>query len=480
MEATPRGSLVTSSWTHFVIATVLLLGGLTANSQEPRAKKTQASRPGPIDEAIADYLKKHPEVLDEKISKHLKEHPEEVAGGLSGGYDNGFYLKTTKGNFDLKLNFLGQIWYDHITNDDRNPSLTTGPAGFFPSDGDSFLLRRSELKFSGHMFTDRLAWRFMFDPARAIGGRGSPSEAFPENKRTVKDLFLDFTLIKESDPIPVVDTLTARIGQTKTPQTMEGYNHAGWVDFPERSIIGFTFGDFREQGAVLFGTGLDKCIEFFGSAFNGNGTNSFRDDNDQKDLIGRLVFHPFAKYIADGDKAAAEAKKESPPKEVEKPLLRDLSIGVSGSTGVDGRRSNKFHQDAGGAELNLEYWISFLRAEWYRGKPQGLNQSSTGPTSAAPQVSGWYVTLGVDIFKNLQAAVRYQQFNPNLDKVNDLVDVTSLGLTYFFDPSHGSKSHGAKIQAAYNFNSVKSATVNTPTGVLADGDQFTLAFQVDF
>ena len=263
MEASPRGSLGPLCWSIFAFALVCL-GKLPGNCQEPSARGKKSSPPDPIEQEIADYLKKHPEVLDDRITKHLKEHPEEVAGGLSGGYDNGFYLKTTKGNFDLKLNFLGQIWYDHITGDDENPSLTTGPAGFFPSDGDSFLLRRSELKFSGHMFTDRLAWRFMFDPVRAIGGRSSPSESFPETKRTVKDLFLDFTLIKDSDPIPVIDTLTARIGQTKTPQTMEGYNHAGFVDFPERSIIGFTFGDFREPGALLFGTGFEKTFEFFG------------------------------------------------------------------------------------------------------------------------------------------------------------------------------------------------------------------------
>ena len=94
MEASPRGSLGPLCWSIFAFALVCL-GKLPGNCQEPSARGKKSSPPDPIEQEIADYLKKHPEVLDDRITKHLKEHPEEVAGGLSGGYDNGFYLKTS-------------------------------------------------------------------------------------------------------------------------------------------------------------------------------------------------------------------------------------------------------------------------------------------------------------------------------------------------------------------------------------------------
>ena len=54
------------------------------------------------------------------------------------------------------------------------------------------------------------------------------------------------------------------------------------------------------------------------------------------------------------------------------------------------------------------------------------------------------------------------------------------GVKVFAEYSRYPRPHGAKIQAAYDFNNIRSTAVPTPTGFLADGDQFTLAFLLDY
>ena len=411
---------------------------------------------------------KNPDRLgnEEERSAALKQEIEKATGGLTGGYDGGLFLRSTKApGFDIKFNFLGQIWYDHIADDPSYPPLEAAAA--FPSDGDSFILRRGEIKLSGHM-TERVGWVIMIDPPRAIGGRapplvqGSPTEAFVQNKRILKVLLVDFDLIPADSPWYLLDRLTLRVGQHKTPQTYEGELHAGWLDFPERSIGGFLFGDVRTPGAELRGTAWGKRIEFETGVFNGNGGNPFRDESDDKDFISRLVVHPFGGELDETG-----------------PGLRALSFGSWAGTGRNGRADRLFHQDSVGVEFNLEYARWFIRAEWYHGKPVGSNLTAA-PSSSAPQVEGWYTTFGVNLTKHWQAAVRYQRFDPSKDVGGDMVDATTFGLTYFFDEKHHPRFHGAKIQLAYNIYNVGSIAPASPTGHIAGGNELTVAFQVDY
>jgi hypothetical protein len=73
-----------------------------------------------------------------------------------------------------------------------------------------------------------------------------------------------------------------------------------------------------------------------------------------------------------------------------------------------------------------------------------------------------------------------QMFDPNKDVGGDMVTATTFGLTYFFDPKHHPRYHGAKIQVAYNIYDIGSIAPATPTGFLANGNELTAAFQVDF
>ena len=174
------------------------------------------------------------------LETFLKEHPDLIAEGLSGGYDNGFVLKTTDGPFDLKLNFRAQIWLDAITNDPTYPPLND--EADYPSDGDSFILRRADTRFSGHV-SDHVSWVLMIDPAGAIGGRslplvlGSPTEAFLQNKRILRDLYIDYDFLRDEHGWPYIDSMSLRVGQFKAPQTDDGLRSAATLEFPERSLL---------------------------------------------------------------------------------------------------------------------------------------------------------------------------------------------------------------------------------------------------
>jgi len=420
--------------------------------------------------------------LDEKIEEFLKEHPDLIAGGLSGTYDKGLVLKPSEGPYDLKLNFRAQIWFDAIENDPSFPPLNE--EADFPSDGDSFILRRLDMKFSGHV-SEHVSWVLLIDPARPIGGRslplvlGSPTEAFLQNKRMLQDAYIDYEFLLEEHDWWLLDSMSLRVGQFKVPQTDDGLRSAAILEFPERSIIGYLFGVQRSAGAMLFGTMWDKRIVYQTGVFNGNGRNVFRDESDEKDVVARLEYQPFAAMLEEHAQWIKQVKADDPQANPEPLRLRKLAFGVAGGAGENGRADRTFHQDSFGVEFELEYDKYFFYSEWFRGKPIGSNLR-TFATNAAPQIQGWYITIGVDPAPHWQTAVRYQRFDPNEDAPNDMVDVTSLGVSYFIDPTSARGKHGAKIQAAYNFNNIRSTPVATPTGFLADGDQFTLAFLFDY
>jgi hypothetical protein len=440
--------------------------------------------PSPVQSITVDQPKEGDNSLDSAFLAFLKKNPTAIAGGITAYYDNGLVFKPSKGAYDLKVNFLGHVWYDHINNDPSYPPLNA--AASYPSDADSFILRRAQLSLSGHV-TEHVRWRFSFDPARGIGGRspplvvGAPTEAFLENKRILDDLFIDYEFLRPEHCFGPLDSMTLRVGQFIIPQTDDGgYFSSHAMDFPERSIIGYLFGQQRSAGAMLHGTFFEKRLVYQASMYNGNGRNVFRDENDPFDFAFRLEAKPFAKMLDEHARFVKQVKAENPMAVIPAPLIRDMHIGVSGSTGVDGRADKTFRQDAFGVEFSADILDYFVRADWYRGRPIGSNLTVT-PSNSAPNVSGWYVTAGMYFWKQWQIAVRYQQFDPNISAGNDLVEQTTLGLSYFFDPNFDRHvNHGAKISLAYNFNRVHSVSPASPTGFIGNGDELILMFQVAY
>jgi len=151
--------------------------------------------------------------------------------------------------------------------------------------------------------------------------------------------------------------------------------------------------------------------------------NSLSDDNQNKDLVGRVVFTP----------------------------VDDMSFGFSRYTGKTG--STEVEKSVSGLEINLKLAGVGLKGEYIAGSVSGADKR------------GWYLQPLFNLTPLLQGLVRYESWDPNTAVAGDAQSITTLGLNYFFD-------EGSKLQVNYEIKGEESS----PT----DNDTLLLQFQVNF
>jgi hypothetical protein len=86
-----------------------------------------------------------------------------AGGGLTAGYDKGFFLKSDDGNFLLKPSV--QFQFRYVANG-RND---VGGAGDDDSFIDGFEARRTRFRFDGNVFSPKLTYSFVWDTSRTNG-----------------------------------------------------------------------------------------------------------------------------------------------------------------------------------------------------------------------------------------------------------------------------------------------------------------------
>lgn len=253
----------------------------------------------------------------------------------------------------------------------------------------------------------------MIDPAKSLNDNktivvGTESVTLSQPKSDAKilqDLFLSFGFI----PHHTID-----VGQKKIPVSMEGLESSAKLDFAERAIVsGATFrgvrgfGDFREPGVQL--TGDWPYILYTAGVFNGEGPNT-ADKNDRKDAGERVVVKP----------------------------VPWLHLGGSRYDGWLG--STKDTKNRTGAEFKLDYDPVFVKGEYIRAHDGAIRKE------------GWYASTGYrfrglhvgNVALDLQPAVRYEQFDPDMDLGGDTIEGPTVGVNLFFDDYH------AKVQFDYS------------------------------
>ena len=87
--------------------------------------------------------------------------------------------------------------------------------------------------------------------------------------------------------------MSLQIGQQKTPLTEEGYRSSSKLDLVERSMIGRTYGDFRDEGILLKDS--YRYLDYYLGVFNGSGRNK-SDDNNEKNWVSRVVAKPLPEW----------------------------------------------------------------------------------------------------------------------------------------------------------------------------------------
>lgn len=166
-----------------------------------------------------------------------------------------------------------------------------------PTIKDGYRLRKADVKFSGDI-SPHITWRVGFDAAKlltltegsvTIGDSTALRDATVDQRtRILQDAALTVTLHKY---------LWFDIGQQILPLSLEGKISSAYVETIERTLFitersrAVGLGDVRDIGASANGqlpVGLEYHVGLFNETGESQGTT---DPNDQKAVIGRLVYH---------------------------------------------------------------------------------------------------------------------------------------------------------------------------------------------
>jgi hypothetical protein len=246
----------------------------------------------------------------------------------------------------------------------------------------TFRLRRAELKASGEIIRETIAYKLMLDAAKVLESRntevpveyadetaGEPASVTVPTPGDKLSVLQDFAITFLSDYADV------SVGQFKNGLSYEGMTSSAKLLFPERAPVVRAYGDKRDVG-ISVEKGFDH-FRYFAGVFNGTGLN-LRDDNNQKDLALRLEVLP----------------------------TKGLLFGAVGYTSL-GQRDQATTKDRVEVDARLELSNFVVQAEYLR--------AWDGPSDARVMGHGYYGAVGYTFFERLQPVVRVGQLDLDLD-----------------------------------------------------------------
>jgi phosphate-selective porin OprO and OprP len=238
-----------------------------------------ASAFGADDTARIQELEKRLEELDQKyrvlerrleIDQEAATEKSKTAPAVSIGAQ-GFSFRSNDTNFVLRIRGLLQADSRFYIDDGGN------------NRNDTFLLRRARPIIEGTL------WQNLdFTLVPEFGGGSNTADGNPSSSASILDAYVNFRY----NP-----ALQLRVGKYKEPVGLEQLQSDSQMYFMERGLpSGLT--PARDLGVMLHGEVLGGLINYAGGVFNGVGDNRNSpnlDMDDEKDVAGRLFFHPFVK-----------------------------------------------------------------------------------------------------------------------------------------------------------------------------------------
>ena len=254
------------------------------------------------------------------------------------------------------------------------------------SSNDTFDIRRARLDIKGDI-TQRFGYQLQTE--------------FAGNSPKILDAIISYKF----NPY-----INLTIGQFKIPfsqenligdQKLETINRAQVVEALTArgtDVIGNQNG--RDIGAQLSGSIFPKndynLLDYAFGIFNGAGINT-SDTNEQKDFVGRLVFHP----------------------------LKDLSVGTSYYNGrytLSSAPARRDERDRIGGEFTYTHDRFSLKGEYIQG------------IDAATKKDGWYLQGSYFFIPNkLQGVFKFDTYDPNNKVKKNETNVYTLGGNWYFN-----------------------------------------------
>ncbi|MEI6232484.1 MAG: porin [Planctomycetota bacterium] len=462
-----------------------------------------------------------------------------VSGSHCACQDGPNKVTTKAGN--LQIGGLLQIWETKHWRDRRDIFSDRGGELL---DNSGNRIRRAELKFTIDIHENVTAV-VMFDAAReATSFPGTPSsqglfKSAPASVANQNGTFTTGTTFREQvqtgggtsnrilqdayinfhDVIPHHDVT---VGQFKPSAGEEGVRSSANLDFAERAMVN-QINDLRDTGIQVHGTWWQDCdtkigrLQYWVGAFNGAG-NYFNtagdfqnrsDDNDSKDVIGKLMVRPIWSDC----------------------LIGRLELGVWGQYGKHGETGD--HSVDGSQPANalnrlktnahrLGAWAMYkpmgcLRGIWLRGEygeqsdrtaPFTVNAFGLGSGPNGEQASpnpikrqGWYAAAGYKLTDSIFAerlskgnwfnrlveptefVTRYESFEnivvenaANPDQLSDLyrTRVFTAGVNYYVN------AYKHRIQINY-MNVQERVNANQHPGIRgANDNMYVMSYQIQF
>ncbi len=301
---------------------------------------------------------------------------------------------------------------------------------------ESLLIRRSRLKFDGHVLNPRISYKIEL----GLSNRDTRVGAFTESGETAS-IILD-AVVKWN----FAGSWVLWAGQTKLPGNRERVVSSQDLQFVDRSLVNSNFTLDRDIGLQLHHEfKINKLILRQAFAISqGEGRNIITDNpGSGKQYTGRLEFLPFGSFTADGDYFGSDLTREEHPK---------LSIGITGDYNSKAARSGgnlgSFLMDTTGTST---YFSSNLATIMLDGifKYKGISVSSeytyrnaTDQKDGYGYGSGILGAIGYLFPSNLEIAGRYTKIEP----ISDFSSI-SASREFTFGASYYIKGHNLKIQS---------------------------------
>ncbi len=341
----------------------------------------------------------------EKLKKEVEAIQKEKGARIVATYKDGFIIMSEDGNFKLKINGYVQPQFQGL--------IDTKDLNY-----DSFVVRRARVKFTVDIYKN---FEFVLQPE------------FEAKDYILRDAYIDLLHFREAG---------LRMGQFKIPFSLESLRSSSTIETVEKSMAVSNLrgmGKDRDIGVALHGKLFRDTIEYSLGIFNGTGLNT-SDNNDNKDVVGRIVLSPFKgkkglfENLSFG--ASLQAGKQEPAAFEPKLNYSGAKKIFSVSPGVDGFRT------IGGAEVSYTYGPGAIIAEYIVADFQRRGLSDI-------RGEGWYLQLSClitgdrkktlkDVERGIETVFKIEQIDIDdnggyPDYIGQTVNASTFGINWYWN-----------------------------------------------
>lgn len=340
-----------------------------------------------------------------------------------------FEHKPTNFKTTFRFRIQGRMTYD--TKDAEN----------FSADAVDLTVRRTRLRFDGHLLDPRLLYKLQLSFSR-----GDIDYERNEQPNILRDAAVGWKLS---------DSTTFWYGQTKLPGNRQRVVSSGEQQLVDRSLVNANFNLDRDLGAQVYHRlGEERPFWIKLAVSNGEGRASENEDNGLA-YTSRIEWLPLGEFTDDGDYFEADLMREPKPK---------FSIGAVYSvnkktTRPGGQLGNQFNTP--GLNRDIETW--FVDALYkYRGFSWQAEYAKrwthdpviddSGETVTVYKGQGFNTQMGYVFDNNIEPSVRFTKLFADRETLlgdNDQTQYT-VGLSKYIN------RHRIKVQTDVSYNEVEN------------------------